>query len=81
MDGDEIQTKLYPFTHHFGKQREEETKCACAKKFSYPDRFTTRMIHAQFSRSPRSRDWRFHVIFTCFSSLPYRVLLKLGKGG
>ena len=56
MDGDEIQTKIYPFTHHFGKQREEETKCACAKKFSYPDRFTTRMIHAQFSRSPRSRD-------------------------
>lgn len=31
MDGDEIQTKIYPFTHHFGKQREEETKCACAK--------------------------------------------------
>ena len=31
MDGDEIQTKISPFTHHFGKQREEETKCACAK--------------------------------------------------
>ena len=31
MDGDEIQTKTYPFTHHFAKQREEETKCACAK--------------------------------------------------
>ena len=31
MDGDGIQTKIYPFTHHFGKQREEETKCACAK--------------------------------------------------
>ena len=31
MDEDEIQTKTYPFTHHFGKQREEETKCACAK--------------------------------------------------
>ena len=42
MDGDEIQTKFYPFTHHFGKQRKEETKCACAnilvpRSFHNPD--------------------------------------------
>ena len=56
MDGDEIQTKTYPFTHHFGKQKRGRNKVRLCKKFSYPDRFTTQMIHAQFSRSPRSRD-------------------------
>ena len=66
MDGDEIQTKTYPFTHHFGKQREEETKSPVQKilvprSFHNPDDSSPVLPKSSNEWLGISRD--FHMFF------------------